>query len=124
MEIIKNNKDKKSSNSLKMNEAKTHFAFPGIQGKRIYLNFMTSSGSNKIMMSVPISVTIGQIIYEYARIVNIGPNSVGSAIHFLFNGTKIKKEDFNKTPSNLGMLNVSTILVIDIQNLLAASNFD
>ena len=122
MEIIKNNKNKNTSTSLKLNQTKSHFAFPEIQGKRIYLNFMSSSGSNKVMMNVPISITIGQIIYEYAKIVNIGPNTIGSAIHFLFNGSKIKKADFNKKPSDLGLLDVATILVIDTQNLLAASN--
>ena len=121
IEIIKNNKNK--SILPKLNETKSHFAFPEIQGRRIYLIFMTSSGSNKVMMNIPISVTIGQIIYEYAKVINIGPNTIGSAIHFLFNGTKIKKTDFNKKPSEIGLLDLSNILVIDTQNLIAASNF-
>ena len=123
IEIIKNNKNKNKSILPKMNETKSHFAFPEIQGRRIYLIFMTSSGSNKVMMNIPISVTIGQIIYEYVKVINIGPNTIGTAIHFLFNGTKIKKSDFNKKPFDMGLLDLSNILVIDTQNLIAASNF-
>ena len=118
IQIVKSNNNNKAL--LPRNaETVSHIAFPEIKGERVYIFFTTTAG-HKVIMNVPIKVSLGDILIEYAKKVNIGPNHIGKGIHFVFNGIKFKNQDFNKTPQHFGIIDNSNILVIDTQNLLAA----
>ena len=112
-----NNKGQKKSNLPRGSETISHTAFPEVSGKRIYLVFQATTG-HKVLMNAPEFSKIGDIIIQYGLKIGVGPNIVEKEIQFLFNGCKIKKEDRNKTPGQLGILNHSTILVIDLKNFI------
>ena len=71
-------------------------------------------------MIVPEKVQIGLIFREYAQKVNISPNLIGKGIYFLFNGKKFQDQEFNKLPEDFGVINYSTILVVDTKNWIGA----
>lgn len=118
MEIAKKSKTKK--NSLPKNKnISVHILSPQYKGSRFNIDFQTPAG-HKVIMSVPMNAKISDILFEYLSVVGLGPNVLGEGIYFLFNGNKIKKEDYNKTAGNFGINMMSHIIVIDTKNLIGA----
>jgi hypothetical protein len=89
----------------------THFAFPDNQGLRYIILFQSSI--HKVEMSIPMNAKIGKILLEYISLVGLDPEIIGKQIHFLFNGSEINKQDFDKTAEELGLRNMSIIIVYE-----------
>ena len=64
-------------------------------------------------MSIPMNAKIGKILLEYISLVGLDPEIIGKQIHFLFNGSEINKQDFDKTAEELGLRNMSIIFVYE-----------
>ena len=75
------------------------------------------------MMSVPKNAKVGDVLLEYISVVGLGPGVIGNGIYFLFNGSKIKKKDENKTVAEFGINDLTHIIVVDAQNLIGATLF-
>ena len=103
----------------KNNPTITDSLFPEMSGERANLVFQTPSG-HKAIINAPKTIQIGLVFKKYINLVGLGPNVIGNGIYFLFNGKKITKNEENKTVYNLGMGNITNILVIDNRNLIGA----
>ena len=103
-------------------ETVSHTVFPEIPGDRIYIVFQTTTG-HKVIMNVPIKLKFGELMLQYGYKVGVGPKVIEEKVHFLFNGRRLKNEDKDKTPSELGILNLNSIIVVDIQNVIGAIDF-
>ena len=97
---------------LPRNGTTSHFGFPQINGNRMNIIFVTPAGY-KVIMNTPINMRIRDILVEYGLKVGVGPNIIDTKIYFLFNGRKILKSDFNKTPLDLGINDQTNLIVID-----------
>ena len=71
-------------------------------------------------MSGPINAKVGAVLLEFISVVGFGPGVLGQGIYFLYNGAKIKKSDENKTIEELGITDLSHIIVVDAQRLIGA----
>ena len=97
----------------------THVVDPQNGGPRYNINFQTPAGF-KVLMVTPINATIGDVLFEYVSVVGLGPGVIGKGIYFLFNGTKIKESEYNKTVEELGVTTFSHVIVVDTENLIVA----
>ena len=97
----------------------SHTISPEYNGPRFNVDFQTPAGF-KVIMHVPINAKILNILLEYLSTVGLGPDILGKGIFFLYNGNKIRKEDYDKTAQNFGINDFSHIIVIDTKNLIGA----
>ena len=90
--------------------------FIGNTNKRIPILFRTGVGI-KIMMNVPIDVTVHDLLIAFIHKVNLDESVLGKMIYFLFNGNKIKLDE-KKNIIDYGFVESSNVLVVDASNLI------
>ena len=88
-------------------------------GLRITIIFITPA-QQKVSVITPINKTLEEVLIEYVLKVGVGPNLIGNGLYFLYNGQKFKKEDYNKTLNQIGLINMSNIIVIDPNFVIGA----
>ena len=109
-----------NQNKLKNNEPVTHVVDPENNNDlRITIIFITPA-QQKVLVITPINKKLEEVLIEYVSKVGVGPNLIGNGLYFLFNGQKLKKEDYNKTLSQIGLINMSNIIVIDPNFVIGA----
>ena len=74
----------------------------------------------KVILNVPAHKNLGEILLEYIAKVDVGPNLLENGLYFLFNGQKLIKADYNKTPIQIGIKDMSNIIVIDPKSVIGA----
>ena len=52
------------------------------------------------------------------KIMKLDNNLIGDKICFLYNGYKINQKDYEKTLLEFGLINLSTIVVYDMNNII------
>ena len=87
---------------------------------RINVVFATPAG-NKVSLNTPLNIKVYDLLCQYVARVNLGPNVIGNGIYFLYDGRKLKKNDFVKLVKELFNDNTN-IIVIDERGLIAAFN--
>ena len=90
--------------------------FIGNTNKRIPILFRTGVGI-KIMMNVPINVTVHDLLIAFIHKVNLDESVLGKMIYFLYNGNKIKLDE-KKNIIDYGFVESSNVLVVDASNLI------
>ena len=90
--------------------------FPGNTGPRIDIIFAASSGLN-LIIATPLNIRICDLLSAYVKKLNLSENLIGKELIFLFNGGQLKKDE-QKTVSEFGFKNHSTITVLDRGNIL------
>ena len=91
-----------------------------------YLNivFATPSG-NKVIISAPVNINIYDLLCKYMERISLGPNLICNGIYFLYDGRKLKKEDYNRLVSEFfNNTNAPTVVVLDAGNLIGALNYN
>ena len=105
-----NNNNNQANNTNNNNKRINHCLNPNYQGPRINIIFKTTTG-HTIMMNVPANAIVGDIIKEYFSL--IGVLTDNGKIKFIFNAKRIKDEERNLPAQQLGLTNMSTIVVLD-----------
>ena len=121
MVIVNNNNTKNAkSNLLTKKDTTYHMVEPENKNTlRLTIVFITPAGY-KVILNVPAYKNLGQILLEYIAKVGVGPNLLEKGLYFLFNGQKLTKADYNKTPSQIGINDMSNIIVIDPKFVIGA----
>ena len=91
--------------------------FPLYNGKKIHLSFSTQTGG-KTLLIAPENIKIFDLFSEFMKIMKLDNNLIGDRIFFLYNGYKINQKDYEKTLLEFGLRNLSTIIVLDINNII------
>jgi hypothetical protein len=122
MEIVNNNNVNNTNNNNELNkkDVSYHMVEPEKTNIiRMTIVFITPAGY-KVILNAPANKTLGQILLEYIAKVGVGPNLLENGLYFLFNGQKLTKADYNKTPSQIGINDMSNIIVIDPKFVIGA----
>ena len=101
------------------NVSETYDLYPG-QGNKINVVMAASSGL-RIVMPTPADVTIKQHIRNYLRKLNLGDGVLKGGLIFLINAQTMDVNS-NNPMSSVCKGNASVITVVDVQNVIAASN--
>ena len=98
------------------NEPNTTDDFPGYFGKRINISFSSSTGL-KIIMRPPENIKISELLSKFMKRLKLDENLIDDKILFLFLGYRLKKND-QRNLSELGLKELSTIIVLDSTNIM------
>ena len=101
---------------LMQNISKKDDLFPGNTGPRIDIIFTASSGL-RLIIATPLNIRICDLLSAYVKKLNLSENLIGKELIFLFNAERLKKDE-QKTVSEFGFKNHSTITVLDRGNIL------
>ena len=97
--------------------------FSGNSQARVNINFQLTTGK-KIIMPVPINITVYQLLNAFFEKFGILNPALQCKVNFVFNGLSLKRF-INNLPNNANIHDVrimdgSTVLVVDLQNILGA----
>ena len=115
-----NNNNQQPQDLIKrVNASETYDLYPGL-GNKINVVMAASSGL-RIVMPTPADVTIKQHIRNYLRKLNLGDGVLKGGLIFLINAQTMDVNS-NNPMSSVCKGNASVITVVDVQNVIAASN--
>ena len=80
--------------------------------------FSTPSG-NRTNINTPIDIKVIDLLGKYMEKIGLGPNLIGNGIYFLYDGRKLKKEDYNNLVGGC-FQDGANIIVLDAGNLIGA----
>ena len=80
--------------------------------------FTTQKGQ-KVIIVCPVNMKMKDLFVNYITRLGLGPNVLGDSIFFLFNGSKINKND-TRTVGELGLISGSNIVVLDINGVIGS----
>ena len=114
-------KNKSSLGRLPRDQVTTNYT-PFIQdnnGINFNIVFSTPSG-NKTIIKTPVNIKVNDLLYKYMEKIGLGPNLIGNGIYFLYDGRKLKDEDYNILVKNC-FQDGAHIIVLDAGNLIGAN---
>ena len=80
--------------------------------------FTTQKGQ-KMIIICPYNMKVRDLFIKYVQRLGLGPNVLGDSIFFLFNGSKINKND-NRSVGDLGLVAGSNIIVLDLKGVIGS----
>ena len=80
--------------------------------------FTTQKGQ-KMNIICPYNMKVRDLFIKYVQRLGLGPNVLGDSIFFLFNGSKINKND-NRSVGDLGLVAGSNIIVLDLKGVIGS----
>ena len=80
--------------------------------------FITQKGQ-KMNIICPYNMKVRDLFIKYVQRLGLGPNVLGDSIFFLFNGSKINKND-NRSVGDLGLVAGSNIIVLDLKGVIGS----
>ena len=80
--------------------------------------FTTQKGQ-KVIIVCPVNMKMNDLFIRYITRMGLGPNVLGDSIFFLFNGSKINKND-TRTVGELGLISGSNIVVLDLKGVIGS----
>ena len=80
--------------------------------------FTTQKGQ-KMNIICPYNMKVRDLFIKYVQRLGLGPNVLGDSIFFLFNGSKINKND-NRSLGDLGLVAGSNIIVLDLKGVIGS----
>ena len=80
------------------------------------INFTTASGYSTIL-TVDHNIKVYDLLTKYMKKINLSPSLIGNGLYFIYNGSKIKNDDYNRLIKDFFKKN-SSIIVIDSGNLI------
>ena len=80
--------------------------------------FITQKGQ-KMNIICPYNMKVRDLFIKYVQRLGLGPNVLGDSIFFLFNGSKINKND-NRSVGDLGIVAGSYIIVLDLKGVIGS----
>ena len=104
------------NNDDNSNKSNSTDDFQGYFGRRINILFYTHKGT-KFQMTPPENIKISELLSKFMKKINLDENLIDDKIFFLFNGYRLNKNDVRNL-SEIGISNLSTILVIDSANII------
>ena len=94
------------------------FSSPNDLTPKVNVTFKTQKGQ-KMNIVCPSNLKIKDLLFKYISRLGLGPGVIGSAIFFLFNGSKLDKNE-NRTVTQMGMTSGSTVVVLDIRGIIGS----
>ena len=80
--------------------------------------FTTQKGQ-KMNIICPYNMKVRDLFIKYVQRLGLGPHVLGDSIFFLFNGSKINKND-NRSVGDLGLVAGSNIIVLDLKGVIGS----
>ena len=109
---------------LPRDKSTSYYTIPDNNNNYFNIIFTTPSG-NKTNINAPVNFTLYNLLCKYMEKIGLGPNLICNGIYFLYDGRKLKKEDYNKPISTFfNNTNAATVIVLDAGNLIGAYFFD
>ena len=97
---------------------KTYDISPNDNSLKTNIAFKTQKGQT-INIVCPYSMKIKDLLVKYVTRLGLGPNVMGDSLFFLFNGSKLNKND-DKTVGDLGLVAGSNIVVLDLKGVIGS----
>ena len=103
--------------NTKFNQHYNHF-FHQINDSKLNFRFTTASGYTTVLIEHN-NIKVYDLLCQYMIKINLSTNLIGNGICFIYNGSKIKKDHYNKLIKDFFKTD-SNIIVIDSGNLIGS----